>query len=129
MQQEPLRSRLTAARRPGPPRPLASRALPIALCVLGLGATTATQAFEYGPFSLTGFAKVNAGLVSNGCEGCQRDPAAGRHFIWADDLVYGKQYGELKTHSVQFQPVLGVKFDLPQGIHDIGCLLAALPRR
>jgi hypothetical protein len=41
--------------------------------VLGLGAATAAQAFEYGPFSLTGFAKVGLGYVSNGCKDCQRD--------------------------------------------------------
>jgi hypothetical protein len=87
----------------------------LALGVLGLAAATAAQAFEYGPFSLTGFAKASVGRVSNGCEGCQRDPLANRHFIWADDLVYGKEYGGLKTDSVQFQPTLGVKFDLPQG--------------
>ncbi len=87
----------------------------LALCVLGLGATAAAQAFEAGPFSLTGFAKVSAGRVSNGCEGCQRDPQAGRHFIWADDLAFGKKYGGLNTDSVQIQPTLGAQFDLPQG--------------
>ncbi len=111
MQQEIFRSRGVTASRPARPSRLARRAL----FVLGLGAATAAQAYEYGPFSLTGFLKVNVGRVSNGCEGCQRDPEAGRHFIWADDLVYGKEYGGLETHSVQFQPTLGVKFDLPKG--------------
>lgn len=115
MQQELLRPRRPSARPAGQPRRLVRSALPAALCVLGLGAATAAQAFEYGPFSLTGFAKVNLGYVSNGCERCQRDPEAARHFIWADDLVYGKKYGGLGTDSVQIQPTLGVKFDLPQG--------------
>jgi hypothetical protein len=127
MQQDFTRPWGTPARVAGQPRLPARRAvsaavsaaisaaLPVALCVLGLSAAPAAQAFEYGPFSLTGFAKVSVGRVSNGCEGCQRDPQAGRHFIWADDLVYGKEYGGLNTDSVQFQPTLGVKFDLPQG--------------
>ena len=103
------------ARRTRQPRGLARSALPVALCVLGLGAVTAAQAFDYGPFSLTGFAKVNLGYVSNGCKDCQRDTSAGRHFIWTDDLAFGKEYGGLATDSVQIQPTLGVKFDLPQG--------------
>jgi hypothetical protein len=115
MQQELFRSRLTTARRAGQPRPLVRRALPVALCVLGLGAATATHAFEYGPFSLTGFAKASAGWISNGCKDCQRDPEAGRQFIWADDLAFGRKFGGTSTDSVQIQPVLGVKFDLPQG--------------
>jgi hypothetical protein len=90
-------------------------ALPAALCVLGLGAGGAAQAIEIGPFSLTGFAKVSVSHVSNGCEFCQREPDAARHFIWADDIVFGKKFGELTTHSVQIQPTLGMKFDLPQG--------------
>ncbi|MBK6469390.1 MAG: hypothetical protein IPF94_01305 [Betaproteobacteria bacterium] len=115
MQQEISRTRGTTARQAGQPRRLVRSALPVALCVLGLGAATAAQAFEYGPFSLTGFAKVNLGYISNGCEDCQRDPTAVRHFIWADDLAYGKKYGGLFKHDVQIQPTLGVKFDLPQG--------------
>jgi hypothetical protein len=115
MQQEHFRQRRAAARHAGQPRRLVRSTLPFALCALGLGVATLAQAFEVGPFSLSGFAKVSAGLVSNGCDGCQRDAEAGRHFIWADDIVYGKEYGGLKTHSVQFQPTLGVKFDLPQG--------------
>jgi hypothetical protein len=90
--------------------------------VLGLGAGSAAQAFEFGPFSLTGFAKASAGWVSNGCEDCQRDPQAGRHFIWADDLAFGKKFGGLTTDSVQIQPTLGVKFDLPQGFRLSGAL-------
>jgi hypothetical protein len=115
MQHELLRPRRLTARQAGQARRLVRSALPAALCVLGLGAATSAHAFEVGPFSLTGFAKVNLGYVSNGCEGCQRDPTAIRHFIWADDLVYGKKFGGLARHDVQIQPTLGVKFDLPQG--------------
>ena len=115
MQHQLFRSPESTARRAQRPRRPLRSTLPAVLCVLGLGAGTAAQAFELGPFSLTGFVKASAGHVSNGCEGCQRDPAAARHFIWADDLVFGKKYGSLTTDSVQIQPTLGVKFDLPQG--------------
>ncbi len=115
MQQEPSRPRRTTARPSAQPRRRVRSALPVALCALGLGAATAAQAFEYGPFSLTGFAKVSVGHVSNGCKDCQRDPDAARQFIWADDLVYGRKYGGLDLHSVQIQPILGVKFELPRG--------------
>jgi hypothetical protein len=124
MQQELIRPRGRSVHQAGQPRQLVRTALQLALCALGLGAGTA-QAFEYGPFSLTGFVKASAGYVSNGCEGCQRDPLAARHFIWADDLVFGKKYGGLTTDSVQFQPTLGAKFDLPQGFK----LSAALSQR
>ena len=59
MQQEDFRPLDNLARRTRQPQGLARSALPVALCVLGLGAATAAQDFEYGPFSLTGFAKVN----------------------------------------------------------------------
>jgi hypothetical protein len=93
MQQENFRPLDNLARRTRQTRGLARSALPVALCVLGLGAATAAQAFEYGPFSLTGFAKVGLGYVSNGCKDCQRDTSAGRHFIWTDDMAFGKEYG------------------------------------
>jgi hypothetical protein len=93
----------------------ARRLAGVALCLAGLGATSAAQAFEWGPFSLTGFAKASVTRVSNGCEDCQREPEAGRHFIWADDLVFGRKFGGLTSDSIQFQPTLAVRFDLPQG--------------
>ncbi len=115
MQQELFSPRGRTAHRAEQPRRRLQRLLPVAACVLGLGAAGAAQAFEYGPFSLTGFVKESVGYVSNGCEGCQRDATAGRHFVWADDLVFGKRYGSLTTDSLQIQPTLGVKFDLPKG--------------
>lgn len=98
------------------PRPLRPRwFVQGAVLALGLSAAASSHAFEAGPFSLTGFFKVVVGRVSNACDNCQVDPQAGRHFKWADDLVFGKKFDEEFTHSVQFQPNLGVKFDLPRG--------------
>ena len=115
MQQAILRPQGIPARRAGQSTRLLRQALPWALSMLALGTTTAAQAIDFGPFSLTGFAKVSLSHASNGCDDCQRDLQAGRHFIWADDVAFGKKFGGLTSHSVQIQPTLGVKFDLPQG--------------
>ncbi len=115
MQQELSRDRGRTSLQAKAPRHLVRSALSVATCLLGLGGATVAQAFEYGPFSLTGFVKYGVSRASNGCDGCQRDPEAGRHFIWADDILFGKKYGGLVTDSIQIQPTLGVKFDLPQG--------------
>ena len=82
---------------------------------IGLGAAASSQALEYGPFSLTGWIKGGLSVPSDYCDRCPRDPEAGRQFVWADDLVYGKKYGWDVTHSWQFQPTLSAKFDLPRG--------------
>ena len=115
MQQKNFHSRGRAACQAKQPRHWVHKAVWAACGLIGVSAGTTVQAFEYGPFSLTGFAKASAGWVSNGCTDCQRDPNAGRHFIWADDLAFGKKFGGTSLDSVQIQPILGVKFDLPQG--------------
>lgn len=119
MQQESCRSRGALD---GPVSQAARRAMPGAVFVAGLCLATAAHAFEYGPFTLTGFAKVSGGVVENGCDDCQRIKDANRQFIWADDVAYGKEYGTLTTHSVQIQPTLGARFDLPQGFKLSGAL-------
>ncbi|MDO9091601.1 MAG: hypothetical protein Q7U99_02980 [Rubrivivax sp.] len=119
MQQQLFRPRGLTAQQSGGPlrrgRSARAAVLPMALCLLGLAASPAVQALEFGPFTLTGFIKGSLTHVSNGCENCQRDPAAGRHFIWADDVVFGREYGALTKDALQFQPTLGVNFELPQG--------------
>ncbi|MBN8504761.1 MAG: hypothetical protein J0L58_09790 [Burkholderiales bacterium] len=89
--------------------------MPIAMATALLGLASETQAFEYGPFSLTGFVKAYASRVSNHCERCQRDPDAARQFIWADDIVFGKEFGSKTQRGIQVQPTLAANFDLPQG--------------
>ena len=115
MQQAIHRPQDAPASQASHPTRLARSALPLVLCALGLVTAPAARAFELGALSLTGFAKVSVSRVNNGCEFCQREPDAGRHFIWADDVVFGKKFGGLTTHSVQIQPTLALKFDLPQG--------------
>lgn len=106
MQQDPLR----------PARPARSHRLARGLALaLGLGASASGHAFEFGPFTLTGWVKAGVAVGSDVCDQCQRDPEASRQFVWADDLVYGKKYGTELTHSWQFQPTLAAKFDLPRG--------------
>lgn len=115
MQQHFLRPPASTDRPAATSKRLASRLLPIVLGVVGLGAVPVAGAVEVGPFSLTGFAKVSLARASNGCEKCQRDPEAARHFIWADDLALGRKFGGLTSDSVQIQPTFALNLDLPEG--------------
>jgi hypothetical protein len=96
------------------PRALA-RACAAAAAALGLAGNA--SAIEFGPFSLTGFAKVDVTRISSECplKECQVEKFAGREFIWSDELVQGVGYGAGTTHVTLFQPYLGAKFDLPRG--------------
>ncbi len=93
------------------------------LCILvGLLISTQSQAIEYGPFSLTGFAKIETITGTNQCKDCQRFPAEDKQRFWADELVPGRSYGT-KTNTVTLiQPYLGAKFDLGQGFKLSGLL-------
>jgi len=81
-------------------------------------------AVDFGPFTLNAFFQGEAGRVSANCEdnSCQVDPAATKQFIWADPVVQGKGYGAGTTSVTQFQPYLGVKFDLPEGFKISGLI-------
>jgi hypothetical protein len=83
------------------------------LCLLALPATS--HALEFGPFSLTGFAKAEATRVSAYCPDCQLEKDENKQRFWADELVQGKSYGPGTTSVTLFQPYLGFKYDLPEG--------------
>jgi len=87
------------------------------VAVLGLSAAGAASAIDFGPFSLNGFAKAEVTRVSTLCEDseCQRDPAARKDFVWADELTQGRAYGAGTTSVTLIQPYLGAKFDLGRG--------------
>ena len=99
-----------------------ARASFVAAAGLSLGGPAA--AVDIGPFSLTGFAKVDVTRVSSYCplKDCQVEKFAGRHFIWSDALVQGVGYGAATVNVWQFQPYLGAKFDLPRGFKLSGLL-------
>jgi hypothetical protein len=80
-------------------------------------ASAGAWAVDFGPFSLNGFFEAKVGRISADCldNSCQVDPSATKQFIWADPVVQGLGYGAGTTTLVQFQPSLGVKFDLPDG--------------
>jgi hypothetical protein len=92
------------------------------LAALSLSGTA--SAIDFGPFSLTGFAKAEVTRVSSYCppKDCQVEQFAGREFIWADELVQGKAYGTGTTHLTLVQPYLAAKFDLPRGFKVSGLL-------
>jgi hypothetical protein len=87
------------------------------VALVGLSASAAASALDYGPFTLNGFAKVEVTRVSSLCKDneCQVDPQARKDFIWADELVQGRAYGAGTTDVTLFQPYLGAKFDLGRG--------------
>lgn len=74
------------------------------------------HAVEYGPFTLTGFAKLDATRASNQCTDCQRFPNEGKQRLWADELVPGKAYNTQNSHVLLMQPWLAANFDLGQGV-------------
>jgi len=87
------------------------------LFAAGLALSGSASAIDFGPFSLTGFAKAELTRVSDYCpnNNCQRDPLASKEFPWADELVQGKTFGSGTTHVTLFEPYLAAKFDLPRG--------------
>jgi hypothetical protein len=99
-----------------------ARACAAAAATLGLAGPA--SAIDFGPFSLTGFAKVDVTRISSECplKDCQVEKFASREFIWSDELVQGVGYGAGTTHVTLFQPYLGAKFDLPRGFKLSGLL-------
>ena len=92
------------------------------LLIAGLVTSAASQAVDFGPFSLNGFAKAEVQQGSNQCVDCQRFPGEERQRIWADELVIGKPYGTRTTTVTLAQPYLGVKFDLGRGFKLAGLI-------
>jgi hypothetical protein len=95
-----------------------------AAATAALGLASPASAIDFGPFSLTGFAKVDVTRISSECplKDCQVEKFASREFIWSDELVQGVGYGAGTTHVTLFQPYLGAKFDLPRGFKLSGLL-------
>ena len=84
---------------------------------------TAANAIDFGPFTLTGFAKVEASHASNQCSNCQLIANEDRHRPWADALAQGVPYGTSGSHLTLFQPYLGTKeFNLGGGFKVKGLL-------
>ncbi|MEI6027627.1 MAG: hypothetical protein WCT47_13160 [Betaproteobacteria bacterium] len=80
------------------------------------------RALDFGPFSLTGFAKFEVQQASNQCVDCQRVLGEDRHRQWADDLMPGRPYGTETNHVTLFQPWLSARFDLGKGFKLTGLL-------
>ena len=99
--------------------PLPRRFVGLVLLVL----TQTAAAVDLGPFSLTGFAKVEFSRASNQCVNCQTFPTEDRQKPWADEIALGKSYGVNDTSLTLFQPYLGTRpFDLGGGFKIKGLL-------
>ncbi len=81
----------------------------------GLLAAGASHAFDYGPFTLNGFFKVEGDRYTNICENCQLFPNEERQRFWADEVIPGAPYGIGGFSTVLAQPYIGAHFDLPRG--------------
>jgi hypothetical protein len=93
--------------------------------VVGLSITCAQSAWavDFGPFTLTGFAKAEVSKASNQCADCQLNAGEARHRPWADALAPGKTFGTETGNVTLFQPYLGTKeFELGRGFKVKGLL-------
>jgi predicted porin len=80
------------------------------------------SAFNYGPFSLAGFAKVDVTRGTNQCIDCAVFPAEDKQRFWADELRPGATYGTETDTVTLFQPYLGARFRLGGGFELSGLL-------
>ena len=103
-------------------KPTRRHALHLSLVASALALPAASQAIDFGPFSLTGFAKAETQLSSNQCPDCQRFPNEDKQRFWADELAYGSEYKTRELTTTLFQPYLGAKFDLGAGVKVSGLL-------
>jgi hypothetical protein len=116
---------------PSPPSPVpatpgrrraAAPWLAAAFAGLATLAGSPAQAVEFGPFSLTGFAKAELTRTTNVCEDCQRELGENRHRRWADDIVFGKPFGTRNNDLTLFQPYLGFEQRVGRGWTAFGLL-------
>jgi hypothetical protein len=81
------------------------------------------SAIDFGPFTLTGFVKVEASTASNQCSNCQLIANEDRHRPWADALAQGVPYGTAGSNLTLFQPYIGTQeFNLGGGFKVKGLL-------
>ena len=107
---------------PKAPSPTRCRARVSAVALAAAMAATPALAIDFGPFSLTGFAKLEATRTTNVCEDCQREAGEARHRRWADDIIFGAPFGTRDSHVTLFQPYLGFKQKLGGGWEAFGLL-------
>ena len=108
------------------PRSRRPQWLRLTVLAAGIACGASSQAIEFGPFKLTGFAKAEFTRVTPYCPAsyCQvADPRfTVREFQWADAIASGKSYGPGTTHVTLFQPWLEAKFDIGRGFKLSGLL-------
>lgn len=108
----------TPSPRPAPRRRARSSAVALAAAL----ACAPAFAVDFGPFSLTGFAKAEFSRTTNVCEGCQREAGEARHRVWADDIAFGKPFGTRDSDVTLIQPYLGFKQNIGRGWQAFGLL-------
>ena len=94
--------------------------LTLAMSLLAAGIAHAydygpAETYQWGPFTLNGFAKFEGVSTSNTCSSCQMYPTAAKDESWADTLVPGTHYGTAQQATFLVQPWLGAHFNLGKG--------------
>lgn len=92
------------------------------LALVAALASAPAGAIDFGPFSLTGFAKFEHTRTTNVCDDCQREAGEARHRVWADPIAFGKPYGTRTAEVTLFQPYLGFKQRVAGGFEIFGLL-------
>lgn len=103
-------------------RQISSPLLRLSALAVSLSLAGAAQAVDFGPFSLTGFAKAEFVHGNNHCFDCQWVPGENKDRYWADAITPGAKSETSGTKVVLFQPYLGAKFDLGRGYQLSGLL-------
>lgn len=105
-----------------PSRPSLRAKLVPYLFAAGVSLAAGAHALDYGPFSLTGFAKWETQRTNNTCAHCQLYPDALKDEPWGDTLVPGAHYGAAEMNTFLIQPWLGAHYDLGHGYKIEGLL-------
>ncbi|WP_201494584.1 hypothetical protein [Rubrivivax sp. A210] len=105
-------------------KPLSPSRMPhLIAAAVGLLLAGSAQAIDFGPFSLTGFAKAEATPVWPYCDNCQVATGEDKQRFWADQIRQNQSYGSHVATLTLFQPYLGVKAEVGGGVK-VGALLS-----
>ena len=106
------------------PHALGTKRQALAAALMSIFCVSGAQAVDFGPFTLTGFAKEEFSRTSSAClpQNCQVNPTQTKQAFWADWTNGGATYGAVDTNTVLFQPWLTANFDLGKGVKLSGML-------
>jgi len=81
----------------------------LAILIFGFSWQASAVAYDFGPFTLRGFALGQLNWATNQCEDCQRFPDEDRQREWADELKQGKRFEPKISPFSLIQPYLELR--------------------